>query len=100
MGYLYAGLWFLIAVLLIVRFKNESKVIYILSGYFAVMGVWWLANEIFPIDLMNGTYGWIFRIISIVMIVVIVLAYYRERKVNTEKFESNTNKSDASKKSS
>lgn len=81
MGYLYAGMWFIIAIVLIVRFRKESKAVYILSAYFAVMGGWWLANELVSVDLLNGTYGWILRGVSAVALVVAVLAYYREKKM-------------------
>lgn len=80
MGYVYSALWFVIAIILIVRFRKESKIIYVLSGYFAVMGVWWLTNEFVSVDLMNGIYGWIFRGISAVVIVILIIAYFREKR--------------------
>ena len=88
MGYVYAGMWFIIAIILIVRFRKESKVIYVLSAYFAVMGCWWLVNEFVSIDLLNGTYGWILRGVSVVVLVSAVIAYYMEKKKKSKSQDS------------
>ncbi len=81
MGYVYSGLWFLIAILLFVRFRGEGKVVYVLSGYFVIMGIWWLINQMVQIDLMSGVYGWVFRGISALMLVVLVVTYIYDRKI-------------------
>ena len=39
MGYLYTVMWFMMALLLYSKFKNEGKIVYILSGYFLFAGV-------------------------------------------------------------
>lgn len=88
MGYVYSALWFVVAILLIVRFRKESKIIYFLSGYFAVMGAWWLTNEFVAVDLLSGTYGWIFRGISAVVIIVLLMAYFREKRKKSEKSDN------------
>lgn len=80
MDYIYAGMWFLVAIILITRFRKESRIIYVLSGYFAVMGMWWLANTFVSADLLGGTYGWIFRGVSAVVIVILIIAYFREKQ--------------------
>lgn len=79
MNYLYSGLWFVVAVLLFVRFRKEGKVIYLLSGYFVFMGVWWLADAIMAVDLMSGVYGWILRGVSFVVILILLLMYFRSK---------------------
>ena len=38
MGYLYTVMWFMMALLLYSKFKNEGKIVYILSGYFLFAG--------------------------------------------------------------
>ncbi len=85
MGYVYAVMWFVIAVVLAVRFHKESKMIWGMSGYFIWMGCWWLADQFIEADLMHGTFGWIFRGISVIMIAVLAALYLREkRKKNTK----------------
>ena len=68
MGYLYSALWFIVAAVLLIRFRKESAVVYILSGYFAFAGVWWLADQLAEADMLSGIYGWILRIVSAVML--------------------------------
>ena len=83
MGYIYTGLWFVAAILLLVRFRKESRIIYVLSGYFFYAGCWWLANQLLEIDLMAGVYGWIFRGISAVMLVALGVVYLTEKRSRT-----------------
>lgn len=80
MGYVYSALWFVISIMLIVRFRKESKVVYVLSGYFAFMGCWWLVNQFVEADLLSGVYGWIFRGVSAVVMAVLIIAYFREKQ--------------------
>ena len=55
--------------------------VYVLSGYFVIMGIWWLINQMVQIDLMSGVYGWVFRGISALMLVVLVVTYIYDRKI-------------------
>ncbi len=80
MGYVYAALWFIVAIILFIRFRKENKVIYLLSLYFLIMGVWWLVNEFVEVDLLSGVYGWIFRCISVAVIIVLVMAYFHSKR--------------------
>ncbi len=80
MGYVYGILWVVLAVLLFFKFRGEGKIIYVLSGYFLIMGVWWTANELVSIDLMGGMYVWIFRGITLAMLLVLLVVYYREKR--------------------
>lgn len=79
MGYVYGIIWFVLAVLLFFKFRGEGKIIYVLSIYFMIMGIWWTANEIVSVDLMGGMYVWIFRAITFLMLLVLLVVYYRER---------------------
>lgn len=90
MNYLYSGIWFVVAVLLFVRFRKESKIVYILSGYFTFMGIWWLADAILPVDLMNGIYGWILRGVSFFVILCLLLMYFRSKSKKSINAESET----------
>ncbi|MDD6489199.1 MAG: hypothetical protein PUG48_05230 [Clostridia bacterium] len=90
MNYLYSGIWFVVAVLLYVRFRKESKTVYLLSGYFTFMGFWWLADEIFPVDLLKGTYAWILRGVSFVLVLCLLLIYLRGKSKKSTSQESET----------
>lgn len=90
MNYLYSGIWFIVAVLLFVRFRKESRIVYLLSGYFTFMGIWWLADEILSVDLMNGIYGWILRGVSFFVVLCLLLMYFRSKSKKSIKSESET----------
>ena len=80
MGYVYAAAWFLVAVVLFVRFRKEGKIIIPISIYFLFLGGWWLANEFVEADLLHGTYAWILRGISVAVIAVCGIFYYHKRR--------------------
>ena len=81
MGYLYSALWFIVAAVLLIRFRKESAVVYILSGYFAFAGVWWLADQLAEADMLSGIYGWILRIVSAVMLIGVGIVYVIEKNL-------------------
>lgn len=88
MGYLYTVLWFLTALLLFVRFRKESRIVYVLSGYFVFLGFWWLANQLLETDLMTGIFGWIFRGVSLLMLIVLGIVYFLEKRSSAQKASS------------
>ena len=44
------------------------------------MGAWWLVGAILQQDLFAGALGWAFRGVMAVALVLLCMAYYRERK--------------------
>lgn len=94
MNYVYSALWFIIGVLLIVKFRSESKAIYALSVYFFILGIWWLVNELTAVDLMYGYYVWILRAISAAALIISGIVYYNEKN----KIVSSDEKSEKDKK--
>ena len=80
MGFVYAGLWFFVAVVLFVRFRSESRAVLPMSLYFLFLGGWWTANEFLSADLMQHPYVWIVRGVSAVMLIFCMAVYYMERK--------------------
>ena len=80
MGYVYAVLWFVVSALLFVKFRKESRIVYVLSAYFVFTGFWWLANQFTEADLMTGSYGWILRGVSLAMLVVLGIVYVLEKQ--------------------
>ena len=80
MGYVYAALWFVVGIMLFVRFRREGKIIIPISIYFLFLGGWWLTNEFVEADLLHGTYAWILRGISAAVIAVCGIYYFKKRK--------------------
>lgn len=78
MGYFYAVMWLIVGLLLIFKISKENKIFYLLGAYFIYMGAWWGVNEYLPeVNLFDGVYGWIFKGISFVILVIIVVFYVK-----------------------
>ena len=91
MGYVYSALWLIIAVMLFFRFRKENKVVYLLSLYFIFLSVWWFIDEfVAGINLMDGTYVWILRLVSAVMLTICLIIYLFERKRQVNDSANNT----------
>ena len=80
LDYLYAAMWFIVALLLVFRFGKLNKIFYFAGALFFVMGAWWLVGAILQQDLFAGALGWVFRGVMAVALVLLCMAYYRERK--------------------
>ena len=77
-GYLYTAVWFLIAAYLIytaVR-RYRKPVLFLLAGFVVFLGVWELLNTLLPIDMKNGVYGWIYRGVALVVLVMCLIWYF------------------------
>ncbi len=75
MGYLYAGMWALIAVYLFVTAFKVNKILFLGAGLFAFMSVWWLVNELLPVNLFEGVCVVIFRIVVCAALAGFIAAY-------------------------
>ncbi len=84
MGYVYAGLWLLIAVMLFFRFRKEGKVIIAVSLYFLFLSIWWLANQLIQVDLMSGIYIWILRAVSALVLLMCMVIYMKQKNNNND----------------
>lgn len=85
MQYVYAGMWFLIGLILIWGLRKENRVFVFAGGIFLFMGAWWLADALMPqIDLFAGPYGWIFRGVMAVALIVTGLVFFRQKKKDGE----------------
>ena len=82
MGCFYTVLWFMMAALLYSKFKDEGKIVYILSGYFIFTGIWWLANQLIQVDLMSGIYIWILRAVSALVLLMCMVIYMKQKNNN------------------
>ena len=85
MQYVYAVMWFIMAMMLIFKFSKENKIFYLAGALFLVFGFWWLFDALLPnVNLFAGMYGWIFKGIIAVVLVIIAIFYINYRKNNKE----------------
>lgn len=78
MGYVYTVVWFLLAAYLIYSAikRYRMPIMYILSGFMVFLGVWELVNTLSPIDLKSGVYGWIYRGVAAVILILCLIWYF------------------------
>ncbi|MBQ9679138.1 MAG: hypothetical protein IJV48_00435 [Ruminococcus sp.] len=78
MGYVYTVVWFLLAAYLIYSAVKRYRmpIMYILSGFMVFLGVWELINTLSPIDLKSGVYGWIYRGVAAVILILCLIWYF------------------------
>ena len=91
-NYIYAVLWFAIAVFLIVQAKKLSKWLYLLSVYFLYLTGWYLANEFTGGIMFSGVCGWIFRAVSLTALVIFALVYFLGKKSAKNKNDEHDDK--------
>lgn len=80
-GYLYTAVWFLLAGYLIyvtIR-RYRTPVMFILSGFMVFLGIWELVNTLTPFDMKAGVYGWIYRGIALVVLILCFVWYFLQR---------------------
>jgi len=79
-GYIYAAVWFILAAYLFYVGIKENRFFLIVAPFFVFLGGWALADELTAVDLMSGAYGWIYRGVAILMLIICALKYYLHRK--------------------
>ncbi len=85
MEYVYAGMWFLIGLLLIWKLRKENQIFVFAGGIFLFMGAWWLADALMPkLDLFGGVYAWIFRGVMAVALIITGLVFFRQKRKDAE----------------
>lgn len=80
MTYIYAGMWFLVGLILIFRMGKENRVFYGAGAFFLVLGGWWLADALSPENLFAGVWGWVLRGITAVALVLMCVVFFRENR--------------------
>ena len=90
MNFVYAALWFVIAIILIVRFRREGALVWVASGLFVFMGAWWLVDAIIAdIDLMDGVYAWVFRGVVLAFVLAGAGVYLVQKNRSGKQDENN-----------
>lgn len=85
-GYVYCGLWFIIAIYMTYLAFKHSKFFLVLSVYFLFMSAWYLINQLTPnLNMFVGVYEWIFKGVALCVLIVCVIAYvvYKKSRKNT-----------------
>lgn len=79
MEYVYAGMWFLVGLILIFRMSKENKVFYFAGGFFILLGGWWLANTIVPnLHMFAGGWGMALRVITGVALLAFCIVFFQD----------------------
>ena len=81
MGWMYTAVWFLIAAYLIYTAiaRYRTAIVWVLAGFMVFLGVWELVNTLIDIDLKSGVYGWIYRGVALVVLVLCLIWYFWQR---------------------
>lgn len=80
LGYVYSALWAVIAVYLFSVAKRVNKILFLGAGLFTFMAVWWLVNELVSVNLFDGIYGIIFRVVMGIVLALFVIFYIISKK--------------------
>lgn len=81
--YLYAILWFLLAIgTFAFGKKNKLGAITVVASImFIFMGIWWTIDALIPgVNLLKGTYGIIVRVVIAVFVLIMLFMYLRIKK--------------------
>jgi len=79
-SYIYVILWYVLAAYLFYWAIKESRFLFILSGFFIFLGTWALVDIFVETDLMAGVWGWIYRGVAILVLILCIIRYYLSKK--------------------
>jgi membrane protein implicated in regulation of membrane protease activity len=85
MEYVYAGMWLIVGLVLIIRMSKENKIFYFAGGYFLFLGAWWLANAFLPINLFTGGWGMALRVITGLALAAFCIVFFRDYRKGAAK---------------
>lgn len=83
-GYMFSALWLIIAIYLFVQAIKTEKFLFFLSVFFLFMSGWYLANELLPIDLFSSYYGWIFRGVALLALIICGVKYLLYKRAKND----------------
>ena len=79
-GYVWAVLWFILAAYLFYLAFKESRFFFIVAPFFIFLGGWALADELLDTDLMAGVWGWIYRGVALIVLIVYGVIYFVSKR--------------------
>lgn len=80
-GFLYTAVWFILAAYLLftaIR-RYRMPILFVLSGFMVFLGVWELINTLTEVNMKSGIYGWIYRGVAAVILVLCLIWYFTRR---------------------
>ncbi|MBR1534800.1 MAG: hypothetical protein IJ639_10565 [Ruminococcus sp.] len=80
LSYIYVVLWYVLALYLIYMGVKQDKFYFVPAVFFVFLGTWALVNNLIETNLMVGVYGWIYRGVAILALIVCALKYYFSKK--------------------
>ncbi len=84
-GYVYSAMWLVLGIYMFYLSFKHSKFFFVLSAFFLYSSVWYLCDELITgVDLFSGIYSWIYRGVSIVVLIACVIAYSKYRRSLSE----------------
>lgn len=80
MNVVYLILWGLLAVYCFCMAHKISPILYLGGVFFIFMLGWRIADLVIEVDMFAGTLGWIFKGISVVFLIALLVFYFIIRK--------------------
>ena len=82
MGYLYTAVWLVLAgyMLYTAIKRNRTPILFILSGFLVFLAVWEFINTVSGVDMKSGVYGWIYRGVALVVLILCFIRYFKSRR--------------------
>ena len=84
MGYVYAAVWLIIAAYLFwtaIR-RDRTPILFILSGFMVFLSVWELLDTIYDVNMKTGTYGWIYKGVALIALIMCFIWFFKSRRGN------------------
>ncbi len=79
MDYVYGAIMVIAGLILFFSLSKENKIFYVAGAYFVVFGGWWIANGLTPnVDLFAGTWGIVFKCLTVVVLAVLIVVFVKE----------------------
>lgn len=82
MGYVFAAAWLIIGGYLIYQGIKKYKLLILLGIYFLFLGAWWIINEFTSVNMLDGMYANILRIVSGVILLIVLIVYIFIKRQN------------------
>ncbi len=79
-SYLYVVLWYVLALYLLYIAVKYDRFFFVPAAFFVFLGTWALVNNLTETDLMSGVYGWIYRGVAILALILCAVKYYLSKK--------------------
>ena len=84
MGYVYAAMWLIVGIYLIYTGAKENRLFCFLGAYFVFLCIWWLIDELLPINMLDGNYAVVLRCISGAVLLIALIIYIIQKKAKKQ----------------